>query len=468
MARFYIGTQDPDSFANDSDATKRSIGTRFTFQAVDESIAPLAPEKTGLAAQPVLIDELGVYLSSTGGTRRASLAMWSSNGSIFIETPIFTAPDSSTPTQQLSNVTTPRIAFPGLLYTVGFNKWSSGTYYWAGTSDATQLVRYSTTYPIFNIAGAVGFAGVIAHSIGCDTLPSAPLSLAITASDLDIELTWDEVSDDGNRPVTGYVIQRSTNNINWTTLSENTNSTVRIYNDNNLTPGFTYYYRVAAINLVALTAGAGYWSPYSNVVSAVIGDANPGNAQSLLTATVANPDPLPLVFSDIGPGIRFTQIDVQYGAEYLYTQVEATTQDSLAELQLAEAPESKELYGVRTYSITNLLNSDDLGAFQVAKDYLTYYYQPELRVESITVNLANLTLEQKLQVLELEIDGYISVSFTPNGIGDPKITSGLVTSIGHRITLTSHEVELRLRNERTLFTLDSASKGILDVNILGP
>ena len=115
-----------------------------------------------------------------------------------------------------------------------------------------------------------------------------------------------------------------------------------------------------------------------------------------------------------------------------------------------------------------MLNSDDLGAFEVAKDYLTYYYQPELRVESITVDLANLTLEQKLKVLELEIDSYISVSFTPNGIGDPKITSGLVTSISHRISLTSHEVELRIRNERTLFTLDSASKGILDVNILGP
>jgi hypothetical protein len=89
-------------------------------------------------------------------------------------------------------------------------------------------------------------------------------------------------------------------------------------------------------------------------------------------------------------------------------------------------------------------------------------------VQSITVDLANLTIEEKLQVLALEIDSYISVSFTPNGIGDPKITSGLVTGIAHSITLTSHQVELRLRNERTLFTIDSDSKGILNVNILGP
>jgi hypothetical protein len=137
-------------------------------------------------------------------------------------------------------------------------------------------------------------------------------------------------------------------------------------------------------------------------------------------------------------------------------------------LQTTDAPKSKALYGVRTYSVTNLLNSTDIGAFEVAKDYLTYYYQPELRVQSITVDLANLTIEEKLQVLALEIDSYISVSFTPNGIGDPKITSGLVTGIAHSITLTSHQVELRLRNERTLFTIDSDSKGILNVNILGP
>jgi hypothetical protein len=187
-----------------------------------------------------------------------------------------------------------------------------------------------------------------------------------------------------------------------------------------------------------------------------------------LTATVANPNPEAVNFTDFGLGIRFTQIDVQYGSEFLYTEIEASTQDAFAEMQVIDAPLSKGLYGVRSYSITNLLNSTDAGALEVAKDYLTYYYQPELRVQSITVDLSNLTIEQKLQVLGLEIDSLISVSFTPNGVGDPKIASGLVTGISHRITLTSHEVELRLRNERNLFTLDSDSKGILDVNTLGP
>jgi hypothetical protein len=104
----------------------------------------------------------------------------------------------------------------------------------------------------------------------------------------------------------------------------------------------------------------------------------------------------------------------------------------------------------------------------VAKDLLTYYYEPTLRVDSITVDLSNLSLEQRVQVLDLEIDDFITVSFTPNKIGDPKIADGLITGISHRITITSHEIEFRLRNQRTLFILDSDSKGILDQNIMGP
>jgi hypothetical protein len=241
------------------------------------------------------------------------------------------------------------------------------------------------------------------------------------------------------------------------------------YTDINLTPGTTYYYRVAAINAVAVAHGSDYSGPYSASVE-IMPDfpASPGNAESLLTVTVTNPEPIPVEFTDAGPGIRFTKIDVSYGSEFLYNEVEGTTQDPFSEIQIASAPGSKRLYGVRSYSITNLLNSTDQGALEVATDLLTYYYEPTLRVDSITVDLSNLSLEQRLQVLDLEIDDYISVSFTPNRVGDPKITAGLITGISHRITITSHEIEFRLRNERNMFILDSETKGILNQNVLGP
>jgi hypothetical protein len=318
---------------------------------------------------------------------------------------------------------------------------------------------------------AIAGQGGQAYTLYYDVLPTQPLNLAGVVTgpeDANVTLTWDEVASDGGQPVTAYRLQQSQDNVNWSTLSANTASAFRTFTTSQLTPGIRYYFRVAAINAVAIAHGTDYSGPYSATVDVLIPGASEGNAQSFLTATVANPDPQPVAFSDFGLGIRFTAIDVQYGSEFLYTEIEASTQDAFAEIQITDAPLSKALYGVRSYSITNLLNSTDQGAFEVAKDYLTYYYEPELRVQSITVDLSNLTVAQKLQVLGLEIDSFITVSFTPNGVGDPKVASGLVTGISHRITLTSHEVELRLRNERNLFTLNSDSKGILDVNVLGP
>jgi hypothetical protein len=436
-----------------------------------------APGKTGNAAKPALIVGVGLTIGVDSPGIKTRNCVWDSTG----VNPRFSAE------------VTPGSSIQSLIRSV-----FSGTQYWIGVSSVDGVSSFGIPTSRFSygiISGATGarFSGVVwqdafpnsrgfadsgsagsgrlAYRVEYNVLPTAPLNLAstlVTPSNPAVQLDWDEVSSDGGSTVSGYRIQSSTDNITWSTLVANTGSTSRTYTTSELVFGTTYYFRIAAINQVAIAAGSDYSGPYSSTATATIAGAVAGNAQSLLTATVDNPDPEPLAFTDFGPGIRFTQIDVQYGAEYLYNEIQASTQDSFAELQTTEAPQSKALYGVRTYSITNLLNSTDLGAFEVAKDYLTYYYQPELRVQSITVDLSNLTIQEKLQVLALEIDSFISVSFTPNGVGDPKIASGLVTGIAHRISITTHEVELRLRNERNLFTLDSDSKGILDVNILGP
>ena len=484
---------EPDDGAYRAATTEHKLARLVTFPDI---VGRDAPGKTGSAAKPALIESMVSFLAQDYSFPSQVVmrsGVWSSTGTGFVGTDPFdirVSPEDESPPEsfasgqgQFNAFPSPRPVFAGVQYYIGSYlvtpatlAASPTTYYWApqagasagnlafDTTPATTSVNFSKDGDRTNVN--------LAQYVNYYVLPTAPLSPVATVGgglDLDINLTWNAPSDSGGDFITGYRIQRSTNaGATFTTILANSGTSTRTYTDTNLTPGTTYTYRIAALNSVATTHGTDYSGPYSVNTSATIPDAEAGNAASLLTATVSNPEPLPLVFSDFGPGIRFTQIDVQYGAEYLYTQVEATTQDSFAELQVAEAPQSKELYGVRTYSITNLLNSDDLGAFEVAKDFLTYYYQPELRVQSVTVDLSNLTLEQKLEVLDLEIDDYISVSFTPNGIGDPKISSGLVTAIAHRITLTSHEVELRLRNERTLFTLDSDSKGILNVNILGP
>jgi hypothetical protein len=461
----------------------------------------LAPGKTGSAAKPALITVVNMFLgknSANPNTVTMRAGVWSSTGTGFSGANTFTLDpvtnfDAVTtfPNNFNNNqLTTPRTVFSGVQYYIGALlvspttiSTSPPTYYYGVRDDLGQ----NTAFDITPTATSTNFSKdgdrlnvSLTHSATYVVLPKEPqLGGALISGDfdLDIFISWTSNADDGGSELVGYRIQRSTDNgATWSTIVANTGEEIdeegdplsRAYTDTNLTPGVTYGYRVASLNAVAIAHGPDYSGPYSEPDFATIPEAEPGNALSLLTATVTNPEPLPLVFSDFGPGIRFTDIQVQYGAEFLYTQVEATTQDSFAELQVAEASLSKALYGVRTYSLSNLLNSTDAEALEVAKDYLTYYYQPELRVQSITVDLSNLTIQEKLQVLALEIDSFISVSFTPNGVGDPKITSGLVTGISHRISITTHEVELRLRNERNLFTLNSESKGILDVNILGP
>jgi hypothetical protein len=434
-----------------------------------------APGKSGASAKPALVSQLGLEVSGYRNTATTRFAMWSSSGTGGVFSDVFTLPTADTP--PLSTTPLGRNVFAGTGYWIGFIKRTTAQYTWA----VDQGFGYSIYQDNVNagdldnftasslITPAPGSNGSLVFSITYDVLPIAPGTPTATSTGTSATITWTAPTDNGGQAVTSYRIQRSTDNINFSTIVASTGNTLLTYTDSGLTPGTKYYYRVAAINAVAVSHGSDYSGPYSSSVEITPAfPASPGNAASLLTVTVANPEPIAVEFSDFGAGIRFTKIDVSYGSEFLYNEVEGSTQDPFSEIQIASAPGSKRTYGVRSYSITNLLNSTDEGALEVAEDLLTYYYEPTLRVDSITVDLSNLSLEERLLVLGLEIDDYIRVSFTPNKVGDPKITAGLVTGISHRITITTHEIELRLRNERNMFILDSPSKGILNQNILGP
>jgi hypothetical protein len=444
-----------------------------------------APGKTGSAAKPALVSIVGLKVNGRNSSSvTTQFGLWSSGGTNGYFSDIFTLSRQDSVATMTTRTITDRPVFSGAQYWVGFFKRTTASYLW-GVAGGTNQVKQDNTNvgdsTNFTDNGATGSAGSLIWQLYYDVLPTAPQSPSATVSGSNIVFTWSAPASNGGRAVSGYRVQRSDNNQTFTTIHETAGTS---FTDTNVTPGITFYYRVAAINAVATAHGADYSGPYSSTGSAITPLPTPdpepepptppveipataGNALSLLTVTVANPSPTPLLFSDFGTGIKFTSISVQYGSEYLYNEIEATTQDSFAETQIVESPNSKKFYGVRSYSISSLLNATDAGALDVAKDYLSYYYQPELRIESITVDLSNLTIEERLQVLALEIDSNISVSFTPNGVGDPKITTGLITGVSHSIGITSHIVELRLRNERNLFILDSESKGVLDVNTLG-
>ncbi len=74
--------------------------------------------------------------------------------------------------------------------------------------------------------------------------PDAPTSLSATPVSLwQINLSWTDNSNDEN----GFRIERSLNNVNWSTLGT-VGANTTIYPDTSATPGTLYYYRVIAFN----------------------------------------------------------------------------------------------------------------------------------------------------------------------------------------------------------------------------
>ena len=81
------------------------------------------------------------------------------------------------------------------------------------------------------------------------TVPGQPTNLVAKAGVSKISLTWTAPSDGGS-PITGYKIQRSTDNTNWSTLVSSTGTKNTSYTDSGLLAGAKYYYKVSAINKI--------------------------------------------------------------------------------------------------------------------------------------------------------------------------------------------------------------------------
>ncbi|TLX69493.1 MAG: fibronectin type III domain-containing protein, partial [Thaumarchaeota archaeon] len=109
-----------------------------------------------------------------------------------------------------------------------------------------------------NTASATTFSAVSSSP----TPPSPPTGLIATAvSSSQINLSWNAPTNNGGSPITGYMIERSTNGGSSWSAPVNTGSTATSYSDIGLSPSTAYTYRVSAIN------SAGTSQP-SNTVSA--------------------------------------------------------------------------------------------------------------------------------------------------------------------------------------------------------
>lgn len=449
------------------------IGKSFTMPNITGRDAP---DKSGNDAKPILVTNLtihvGGYNTSTASSR---FGLWASNGTAGYFTDNFDLADGGTsdaPSKSAAITTTTTVngvAYAGrpclanTSYIIGFLKRDSETFMWDNdTSKSGYIIEDNT-----NSGNPSNFdndgnyqAGSLVFGLTYYMLPIAPTIGTVTASDNDATISWTAPSDDGGSAVTGYRIQRSLDGVTWSTIVDDTQSTSTSYIDYDLAYGQIYYYRVAAINAVALVSGSSYSGPYSASGSVNL-PATSGNTTSTLTVNLASSDAPLTLFSNGGSGIPFEGVEIVYGSEKLYTRVVATSVTSAP--QIADALSAQTVYGIRSLEVSGLLNKADDDVLEVSRNLLYNYYKPDLRIEAIQIRLNNLTSAQASTLLNLELDSPLEVNFTPRGIGDPIVSVGRIIGINHEIDKVTHIVTVRMSNAVSgIFTLDSDRFGLLD------
>src|SRR3989304_2949079 len=182
----------------------------------------------------------------------------------------------------------------GDFVTLNENTASTGTTYsHTGLTTGTSYI-----YRVFAI-NAQGISIASTEAIATPTSSSKPLEnivpnppTSLVASDISstsIKLTWVIPATNNGPPVTGYKIEFKKDSGSFTTLVENTGSTINTYTHTGLTTNSKYTYKISAKNSVG-------FSPTSNEAS-----ATPKSTSSLPTENIAPNPPKSLTAQSAGP-----------------------------------------------------------------------------------------------------------------------------------------------------------------------
>ena len=172
------------------------------------------------------------------------------------------------------------------------------------------------------------------------------------------------------------------------------------------------------------------------------------------------------VLADDGSGIPYSAIRVVYGSELLYNQVTLTRNGGTA--QIASNATSQAAYGIRSLDESGLLHNSDAAVAYLASYLVNQYSNPEFRFDAVEIVLNDLSIAQQATLLNLEIGGICNIKFTPNGISPAINKYGEILGISHSVDLEQHRIVLNFQTlDASLFVLDDAVFGLLDLNSLG-
>ena len=166
-----------------------------------------------------------------------------------------------------------------------------------------------------------------------------------------------------------------------------------------------------------------------------------------------------VAFSDNG-GIPFTDIQVAYGTEQIKNRV--TINRPGGSLITVDDTQSIADFGVISYDLPDTLLEDDGQATDLATLLVERYAQPALRITRIGVDLRAITAGQVSSLLDLELGDVVTVTFTPNRVGDPISQPLIIDAIEHQVSVQGHRLAFDLSQTDPAFVLDSLVWGVLD------
>jgi hypothetical protein len=172
-----------------------------------------------------------------------------------------------------------------------------------------------------------------------------------------------------------------------------------------------------------------------------------------------------LTFSDTGP-VGYQGITQKSQALLLYNVV-IGQRDGGTE-QVAYEPTSEAQYGVRTLMLAALENLTDADVLDLCQYLAGRYSQPNVRFDTVTVELQSLSSAQLAAVLALDITDLVTVQRTPPGSGTPATISLLEMVDGVSLSLDvsgskfTAKFNLYSVDARSFFILNDPVFGLLD------
>lgn len=171
-----------------------------------------------------------------------------------------------------------------------------------------------------------------------------------------------------------------------------------------------------------------------------------------------------LAFTNPSHGISYSDITLTYDDRYIFNDV--TTKQPNGASYRAQDTTSQNQYFLRASTIDNLIVDDGYLLSNTAISRLSQYKQPQMRIDSLTVNGRAETSKQTILV-GLDIGDRVTVVRTP-ATGSAITKALIIEGIKHVITPESWEVTFNTSStNNSPFVLDSALLGVLDTNILG-